>query len=92
MMTDDEILAVVQAHKDGKQIQFRGSLMGYWANLDGYRPPWNFCEYEYRVKPELCKPREWWLCSGANAWSPWSIRENPTPGRSCIRVREVLDE
>lgn len=50
-MTDEEILTVVQAHKDGKQIQCRSiGCDGEWE--DTYSPKWNFWANEYRIKPE----------------------------------------
>lgn len=49
-MTDEEIIAVVTAHKEGKTIEF--SLLGeeYWT-LTTF-PHWDFSRYNYRVKPE----------------------------------------
>lgn len=50
MMTDDEIIAVVKARKEGKKIQCR------FINNDRQWfvavPEWNFSRYVYRVKPE----------------------------------------
>ncbi len=57
-MTDDEIISVVQAHKEGKEIQVNSN--GTWRSVMGH-PVWNFPEHEYRVAPEPRKPREWWL-------------------------------
>lgn len=51
-MTHDEMIAVIQAHKEGKQIQKRAksfSQNGWYAvSLDGF----NFNLYEYRIKPD----------------------------------------
>lgn len=49
-MTDEEIIAVVTAHKEGKTIEF--SLLGgeYWTITTF--PHWDFIRYNYRVKPE----------------------------------------
>lgn len=60
-MSNDEIIAVVQAHKEGKQIEWRE--LGFqaehmWMNA-GEQPTWDFRHWEYRVKPEPRKPREW---------------------------------
>ena len=55
--TIDEILTVVQAAKDGKQIQYWYSQYGNFAE-DGTwincvdAPVFNFSDYIYRVKPE----------------------------------------
>jgi len=55
--TSDEMLAVVQAHKEGKQIQYWYSQdgnffeTGTWEDCAG-NPVFNFGCYIYRVKPE----------------------------------------
>jgi hypothetical protein len=54
-MTHDEMIAVIQAHKDGKQIQIRQYCGKVWA--DSFCPRWNFEDCVYRVKPE---PRVRW--------------------------------
>lgn len=49
MMSDDEIIAVVQAHKEGKQIErhyFEWSD-DHWVKDDF--PSWDFCKCRYRV-------------------------------------------
>lgn len=49
-MTDDEILKVVRAHKDGKAIQRRDKRYdGEWEDVA--TPTWDFDSYEYRTKP-----------------------------------------
>ena len=60
MMSDDQILEVVQAHKEGKKIQVLAihSDLG-WQNCDS--PSWDFARTNYRVAPEPRKPRELWL-------------------------------
>jgi hypothetical protein len=59
-MTHDEMIAVIQAHKDGKVIQFRPRIVrGEWMTKPkGVAPNWNFDKTEYRVKP---MPKEYWL-------------------------------
>lgn len=50
-MTDEEILKVVNAHKDGKDIQRRNKRYdGEWEDVA--TPTWDFDSYEYRTKPE----------------------------------------
>ena len=49
-MTHDEMIAVIQAHKDGKTIQVRGKGRPKWH--DRTRPSWDFDSCDYRVKPE----------------------------------------
>jgi hypothetical protein len=57
-MTHDEMIAVIQAHKDGKVIQARSNLRNTdWIDIK-YEPIFNFNSNDYRPKPE---PKEYWL-------------------------------
>lgn len=51
-MTHDEMIEVIQAHKEGKAID--GRLIG--SGDDDWRiddePTWDFSKWEYRVRPE----------------------------------------
>lgn len=47
-MTHDEMITVIQAHKEGKIIQCKNALLPDWTDCD---PAWNFYATEYRVKP-----------------------------------------
>ena len=59
-MTDDEIIAVVQAHKEGKKIQWMTRIGPQtWHDYLGSPIRWNFDRYDYRVVPEPRNPREW---------------------------------
>ena len=92
-MTIENMIEVLQAHRDGKRIQCK--INGKWSDKCdcGEDHPWrfNFGIHEYRVARE---PREWWLCNG-------SLRENfllVEPGHDTskcggevIKVREVLE-
>lgn len=51
-MTHDEMIAVIQAHKDGKQVQYRRLSMGEDDWLDLPDPAWDFSCSNYRIKPE----------------------------------------
>ena len=52
-MTDKEIIEVIQAHSEGKQIQFRNKLfIPVWTDCVDNEPSWDFCTRDYRVKPE----------------------------------------
>lgn len=58
-MTHDEMIAVIQAHKEGKQIEYRTiNPESPWVYVKN--PKWDFPQIEYRVKPE---PRTFWLVS-----------------------------
>jgi hypothetical protein len=54
-MTHDEMITVIQAHRDGKTVQVRtkdtsGVPLSDWKDLVG-PPTWSFDMTEYRVKP-----------------------------------------
>jgi hypothetical protein len=55
IMTIDEMIAVLQAAKAGKQIQI--NVSDKWTDLDA-NPSFGAPINSYRVKPE---PREWWV-------------------------------
>jgi len=54
MMTHDEMIAVIQAHKEGKVIQHETNKIWY----DNHCPSFNFDNCTFRVKPEP-KLRPW---------------------------------
>lgn len=49
-MTDEEIIAVVTAHKEGKTIEVSVNYADDWGITRS--PVWDFEKYNYRVKPE----------------------------------------
>ena len=50
MMTHDEMIAVIQHHKNGGKVEYyAGDDIG-WIYSDD--PVWNFGECDYRAKPE----------------------------------------
>lgn len=100
-MTNNEMIAVIQAHEDGKAIQCRLDDLQEWRNVT--KPQWNFHEFEYRVKPEPIKPREFWLVnhmrpgedSACDLCGPVLNREIAAiraKGDEVIHVREVLPD
>jgi hypothetical protein len=63
-MSPQEMIDVIQAHKNGKQIEFRfktekPSSDNYW--LDAKTPTWNFATYDYRVVPKAPKTMHQYL-------------------------------
>lgn len=52
-MIDEEIIAVVTAHKEGKMIEYcyKAEGNGIWSNCP-LSICWNFGVFNYRVKPE----------------------------------------
>ena len=92
-MTHEEMIAVIQAHKDGKIIQSRDYIEDNWIDCD---PIWDFNESMYRIKPE---PREWWMlldtdeplsisCYRSSRYA--GIRQNEIGGE-IVHVREVIE-
>ena len=55
-MTHDEMIAVIQADKDGKVIQYFCDASGRW--IAAKTPQWDFQNTQYRIKPE---PLECWV-------------------------------
>lgn len=87
-MTDQEIIDVVTAHKNGKSIQM-SILNGEWVDCDF--PMWNFVGCRYRVKPE---PREWTVCiSDKGEIASYSALMGSTRSWNIdeVKVREVLE-
>ncbi len=100
-MTDDEIIAVVRAHKEGKTIQYR-KLHGPriwneegWVNHPFGNIEWHFVSIEYRVAPEPRKPREWKIPITANGGVAYTANGGvaylTTEPITIVRVREVID-
>lgn len=54
-MTTKEMIAVMQAYDEGKQIQQRLINNSTWADCPS--PKWKWDASEYRIKPELPKPK-----------------------------------
>jgi hypothetical protein len=59
-MTHDEMIAVIQAHKDGKVIQrrYRNAISDTFRDRSRADHHMDFVSGEFRVKPE---PKEYWL-------------------------------
>jgi hypothetical protein len=107
MMTDDQILEVVAAHKEGKKIEFRyccADQDGWsrWEEVLSTHMGFDFRRNEYRVAPELPKPREWIMHLPREGSLSGEIRVSLFPSdqtghdfsspfqQECIRVREVI--
>lgn len=55
-MSYEEMIAVIQAHKEGMQIQISLRNSKKWEDCMG-KPDWDFRHFDYRVKPEPPKPK-----------------------------------
>ena len=84
-MTHDEMIAVIQAHKDGKKIQLCHKPVHHNDWIDSSNPLWNFGNTDYRVKPV---PREWVVLVTPNTLD---IRQFGEGERGWIKVREVIE-
>lgn len=93
-MTADQIIEVLQAWKEGKQIEWKYHGYKEWEVWAFRHSPEDFFRMEYRVK---LKPREWWAVlytqSGLQGglWKTYEEAVAYNPEREIIRVREVLD-
>ncbi len=88
-MTDDEIIAVLQARKEGKIIQTRS----HFHPLEGWQNctlVWDFYQNDYRVAPEPRKPRVLELL-----FEDYKVRSvlslDGIPKSGVIRVQEVIE-
>lgn len=52
MTTHDEMIAVIQAHKEGKTIQYRTVSAAGWWDLLPQSTEFDFGGFIYRIKPE----------------------------------------
>ena len=50
-MTHDEMIAVIQHHKDGGKIEYITHGDKQWRELC-FNPLWNFATHDYRIKTE----------------------------------------
>jgi len=50
MMTHDEMIAVIQHHKNGGKVEWSHYNRNVWS--DSITPCWDFLEFDYRPKPE----------------------------------------
>ena len=88
MMTHDEMIAVIAAHRDGKKIQCQ-SKDGRDNWFDTPDPAWYFAFCDYRIKPE---PREWWVVTFGDGSCVGYPNKADAEGALCpvTLVREVL--
>lgn len=55
-MTVDQMIEVLQAHKNGKQIEYQNKNSNSW--IECTNPIWSFSQCNYRIKQE---PRHFWV-------------------------------
>lgn len=98
-MTHDDMIAVIAADRDGKVLQARrrDGTSYSWEDCitgDPLRIFLNFQEWNYRIKPEPPKPREWHIgpMSPADIISS-TVQRGVITGpliNTWIKVREVI--
>ncbi len=92
-MTHDEMIAVIQARKEGKTIESRARGIGgtMWVPLNE-EPSWQFSEYDYRIKFEPFK-KEFEIYAEQRDNKSWSIDfgvyDVPTAGKYKITIEEL---
>lgn len=100
-MDDRQVVAVVQASIAGARIEMRDANPEHDRKWVDASPQlmWNFLSWEYRIKPEPPKPREWWwaehpsgTCGGMYPTKEEAERWREIWGgdMKIIHVREVL--
>ena len=84
-MTHNEMIAVIEAHRDGKRIQ---SKFGDQLWKDCERPDWSFDTFEYRIAVE---PRRCWVRWNINSGKPelYNSAELPSTDGWQLVVEEV---
>lgn len=94
-MTDEEIIAVVQAHKEGKKIEYRvkGTPRKNW-NLTPLNPLWNFQVSDYRVKhePQVIYVNEYENSICAHLSKKDALLASTLPKRRAVKYVEVIEE
>jgi hypothetical protein len=93
-----ELLPIIQAFAEGKAIQWRWRTHTPWLPVLCLGDLFDTEGFEYRIKPEPSKPREWWINEYKRGETfCYENRELADKcaglGRiRCIHVREVLDD
>jgi hypothetical protein len=97
-MSDDEIIAVVKAHKEGKKIQYRFCVgEEQWQDMKMH--DWDFQRNTYHVAPEPRKPiiepdrdtEKWWaeIPLDGSVGQIFTDSRQLTKGGKLIRVMQV---
>jgi hypothetical protein len=94
-MTHDEMIAVIQAHKEGKKLECKCKAIVHDGWVSAPVPLFDFHRFDYRVKPE---PRvvEGWTkeCFSRNGGWSFVVHQGEKTDESWVKVRveEVIDE
>ena len=101
-MTHDEMIVVIAAHRDGKEIEarHRRSINPAWQPFTkDENPHWDTWTWDYRIKPEPRLPRDFWAVYAPNHKAPLRVTRAEAEGDAAmysnpaavIHVREVLE-
>ena len=71
-MTHDEMIALIEAHRDGKTIQYRLTPKAEWRDRTLLGADFNFADICYRIKPESLTLKECW----SRAWQSSLVMEH----------------
>lgn len=94
----DEMITLIQAHKDGKEIEFRrpNAVDDSWKPYDLSRELAR--GFELRIKPEPPKSREWWIIAETSELESfggatlYNCKQILLDNQVQVHVREVLPE
>lgn len=94
-MNHQEMIDVIQAHKEGKEIECRPKGESHWTTA---YPSWQFnlCEYRIkRIRPELF---ECWAKVWDGGYCTFASKQDADSGSPCIpaagriiKLREVIE-
>jgi len=89
-MTHDEMIAIIQAHKDGKEIQIKRLSEGGWYGRlsPAYTTRLDFTRYEYRIKPE---PKVIWVNEYDDLMTGHNSESSAVDGVKCADGSNALD-
>lgn len=92
-MTHDEMIAVIQAHKDGKKIEYLNG--SNWQHTSS--PLFDFCNFVYRVKPSPMEVYAVMDATDSTIIASWLFKANAeayagrcVPPRQVYHLKEVL--
>lgn len=93
-MKHDEMIAVIQAHKDGKTVEQRRKGCDHgWAERKGpLSLSFNFFTFDYRIKPEPRVLYAWFNSDGVFIGGSTSAMDSSPFTVKTVKFVEVVDE
>ncbi|EMG30839.1 hypothetical protein [Campylobacter showae] len=65
-MSTNEMIAVMQAYANGEAIEVSDKDAGNWGEIK--HPLWDWCNFEYRVKPKTDTALWYWEFKMSDGW------------------------